>query len=72
MKKIRATTSFGGWFDMDSPPDFHLPSYVQSIRAAGYCLNETMYVPHAAIISIFVFDPEASPQMPIPQGTRLQ
>lgn len=68
-QKIRVITSFGGWFDMDKPPDFNLPTYVQSIRAAGYALNDTMYVPHEHVITIFVFDPEAEPKMPTPAGT---
>lgn len=67
-QKIRVITSFGGWFDMDAPPSFHLPTYVQSIRAAGYALNDTIYVPHEHVISIFVFDPDADPKMPTPAG----
>jgi hypothetical protein len=65
-QKIRVITSFGGWFDMDKPPDFSLPTYIQHIRAAGYMLNETMYVPHDQLVSVFVFDTDNMPQ--VPQG----
>lgn len=68
-QKIRVITSFGGWFDMDAPVTFDLPQYVQAIRAAGYSLNNTIYVPHEHIVSIFVFDPDAEPKMPTPAGT---
>ena len=30
--KIRVITSFGGWFDMDQPENFDLPTYVAAIR----------------------------------------
>lgn len=70
-QKIRVITSFGGWFDMDKPPDFSLPVYVQAIRAAGYSLNDTIYVPHEHVVSIFVFDPDADPKMPTPGGMRM-
>jgi hypothetical protein len=63
-QKIRVVTSYGGWFDMDKPPDFQLPQYVQSIRAAGYMLNDMLYVPHEHVVTIFTFDSEAPPPMP--------
>ena len=68
--KIRVITSFGGWFDMDQPENFDLPNYVQAIRAAGYALNKTLYVPHDHIVTIFTFDTGAEPQ-PVPHGTPL-
>lgn len=66
-QKIRVITSYGGCFDMDSPPDFKLQTYIQAVRAAGYALNDTIYVPLDHIVSIFVYDPDAAP-MPTPNG----
>lgn len=63
-QKIRVVTSYGGWFDMEEPPDFSLPQYVQSIRAAGYALNDKLYVPHEHIVTIYTFDSDAPPAMP--------
>jgi hypothetical protein len=69
--KIRVITAYGSWFDMDQPPGFELPAYVQSIRAAGYMLNATLYVPHEHLVTIFTFDTEAMPEQPLPGGTPL-
>ena len=66
--KIRVITSFGGWFDMDQPENFDLPTYVAAIRSAGDALNKTLYVPHEHIVTIFTFDTEARPDMPTPGG----
>ena len=60
--KIRVITAYGGWFDMDQPKDFDLPVYVQSVRAAGYALNKTLYVPHEPLVTIFTFDTDAAPE----------
>jgi hypothetical protein len=64
--KIRVITSYGGWFDMDQPEKFDLCTYVQAIRAAGYALNKSLYVPHEHIVTIFTFDSEAMPEQPVP------
>ena len=63
-QKIRVVTSYGGWFDMDEPPNFNLVNYVSSIRAAGYALNDKLYVPHEHIVTIFTFDTDVPPAMP--------
>ena len=69
--KIRVITSYGGWFDMDQPPEFDLTVYVQAVRAAGYALNKQMYVPHEHIVTIFTFDTEAMPEQPTPGSAPL-
>ena len=70
-QKIRVVTSYGGWFDMDEPPAFDLPAYVQAVRAAGYALNKTMYVPHEHIVTIFTFDTNNMPEQPVPGSAPL-
>lgn len=60
--KIRVVT-LNGWFDMDQPQDFDLPSYVKDVRAAGYVLNTQMYVPHDKLVNIFTFDSDNVPSM---------
>ena len=69
--KIRVITSFGGWFDMDQPDNFDLPTYVNAIRACGYALNKTLYVPHEHVVTIFTFDTEAMPEQPVPGSSPL-
>ncbi|MDE2471844.1 MAG: hypothetical protein KGL35_24750 [Bradyrhizobium sp.] len=67
-EKIRVVT-VNGWFDMDKPAEFVLPVYVQAIRAAGYILNVTSYVPHEHIVLIMVYDTDKPPTGPQMSGT---
>jgi hypothetical protein len=71
--KIRMVTRDGNFFDMDQPENFDLPTYVNAIRACGYALNKTLYVPHEFIGVIFTFDADAPPPTPVrPTGAVLQ
>ena len=69
--KIRVITAYGQWFDMNQPEKFELSVFVQAIRAAGYMLNPTLYVPHEHIVTIFTFDTEAMPEQPVPGSSPL-
>jgi hypothetical protein len=63
-QKIRVVTSYGGWFDMDRMPEFNLFQFATSLRATGFLLNETVYVPQEHVVSVFLFDSDTPPQMP--------
>ena len=52
------------WFDIPVPedPNWTLPSFVLSIRAAGYLLNSEIYVPASEIQSVFLYDVDKPPE----------
>lgn len=56
--------SFGAlFFDINGLDDgFTLPVYVQAVRAAGYILNDTLYVPADEIAGMFVWTEDKPPQ----------
>ena len=66
-KKLRVIhkTSLGPlgslFFDSDVPEDFSLPTFISSIRAVGYLLFETVYVPLDEIAAILVWSEDKPP-----------
>ena len=72
--KLRVIT-INGWLDMDTPAEFHLPSYIMGIRAAGYILTDTHYIDGRYFVSAVLFDPTNPPAPPnqnVPAGSTLQ
>lgn len=47
--------------DIDIPEDFSLPTYVQAVRAAGYILNDIVYIPVDEIASMCVWAEDKPP-----------
>lgn len=47
--------------DMDITDDFNLTNYVQAVRAAGYILNEHVYIPVDEIAGMLVWTEDKPP-----------
>lgn len=60
-RKLKIITTHGWAFDQDNlPANFSMPTYISSVRAAGYILNENLYVPVDRIAAIFAYTEETT------------
>lgn len=51
--KIRINLLDGSFVEFEAEPHFHFDSFCMSIRESGRWFNQSIYIPHHAIASIF-------------------
>jgi len=60
-EKIRVVTTVG-WFDLDKPTDFFdMRALVRGIKADGYLVNDTLFVPWDHLVTIFIWTTDKPP-----------
>lgn len=59
---VRVVLKNGFWFDFLADEQFNLTTYVSTIRACGYILNVSLYVPLTEIQAIFMYPTNAPPK----------
>lgn len=60
-KMVRVVLSSTSYVDFEAPEGFSLLRFVTDVRATGYWLNETIYVPASEIKGIFIWQGDAPP-----------
>ena len=61
MKKYRIIFLDGIWVDFVPPHDFHFPTFITTVRSAGFFLSEEVYIRFDLVRAVIPWKDENSP-----------